>query len=398
MTTDTRAQGTWGKVTEEAAQRLRERIGVDRDAPSSFFRYNSNYVGKYLQITSPYVVRYATGIADNNPLYLDPEYAAGSPWGAQWCPPGVLSWTERVNGATDGFPGCHTIWRGCELEWNRPVLVGDQLAALTRLVDVTLVDSSFSSQAAVQNYATDVHTAEGEHLGTYKTSWHRFSRGEAKRAERYAETPTVWWTDEQLAEIAQEYKRQNTQRRGSEILYWEDVTPGTAIPYIVKGPTTLTSKLAFESINFPGGWVVGHELALELFESHPNLPIRNEENALEPPVSIHWTNERCQTYLGMPKAYEAGYERLHWFGQLLMNWMGDHGALRRLAIQYRNFHWQGDLIRLYATVTGTRREGALNLVDLSLETRTHRDEVTTTGEATVALPSSVSGTGPASSA
>lgn len=388
MTTTTAPRSEWGKVTPAAEAKLRERIGLDRDAPSSFFRYNSNYIGKYLQISPQYVARYATAIADRNPLYVDPEYAAASPWGAQQCPPAVLSWTEKVNGATDGFPGCHTIWRGCELTWERPILVGDQLDSITRLLDVRLVDSSFSSAAAIQEYETEVRTAAGEPIGTYTTSWHRFSRNEAKNASRHGETEPTFWSDEQLSEIAVEYRAQNTQRRGAEPRYWEDVTVGEKLPHIVKGPTTLTGKVAFESINFPGGWVLGHELALELFEEHPNLAIRNEENALEPPVAIHWTNERCQRYLGMPKAYEAGYERLHWLGQLVMGWMGDHGMMRRLSVQYRNFHWQGDVIRLYATVTGKRIEAGQHLVDLEIETRTHRDEVTTTGGVTVELPSS----------
>ena len=97
------------------------------------------------------------------------------------------------------------------------------------------------------------------------------------------------------------------------------------MPYIIKGPVTLTSKIAFELAFGAMGWFVGHELALALWEKSPRLPIRNEENVPEPPVAIHWTNERCQKYLGMPGAYEAGFERLNWFTQLINNWMGDHG-------------------------------------------------------------------------
>lgn len=387
MSSATETRGQWGQVTPEAAARLRDRIGLERDAPASFFRYNSNYRDNRLQITPQYVERYATGIADRNPLFVDADYAAASPWGRQLCPPAVLCWLEKVNGATDGFPGCHTIWRGCDLEWERPVMVGDALSSTTQLLDVRLVDSSFSASAAIQDYATEVTTAEGERVGAYRTSWHRFSREDAKKQNRDGATEPTFWSDEQLAAIAQEYREQNTQRRAAAPRFWEDVAVGEQLPYLIKGPTTLTSKIAFEAINFPGGWVLGHELALELFEEHPNLPIRNEENALEPPVAIHWTNERCQRYLGMPKAYEAGYERLHWLGQLLMNWSGDAAMMRKLSVQYRNFHWQGDVIRLHATVTETRVDDGQHLVDLSIETKTHRDETTTIGSATVQLPS-----------
>jgi hypothetical protein len=31
--------------------------------------------------------------------------------------------------------------------------------------------------------------------------------------------------------------------------------------------------------------------------------------------------------------------------------MGDHGKLRKLSVQFRGFHWQGDAIRLHGKVT-----------------------------------------------
>ena len=98
--------------------------------------------------------------------------------------------------------------------------------------------------------------------------------------------------------------------------------------------------------------------------------------------------ERCQTYLGMPGAYEAGFERLNWFTQLLMSWMGDHGLMRAMSAQFRAFHWQGDAVRLFATVTDKRVEDGEHLVDLRIWSESHpRGERTTEGEATVQLPS-----------
>ena len=40
--------------------------------------------------------------------------------------------------------------------------------------------------------------------------------------------------------------RSDRPRRGAEPLYFEDVAIGDEVPYIIKGPVTLTSKLAFE--------------------------------------------------------------------------------------------------------------------------------------------------------
>lgn len=378
----------WGEITEAGLVRLRERIDVPRRDGSSMFPAKRIPVGIEL------AHRMANGIADRNPLYVDEEYAKASPWGRLQCPPAILAWTEKVNGATDGFPGCHTIWREGELEWNRPIFVGDVLNSTTYLRDARITESRFSKVAAVQDYETVVINGDDENdvIGFYRSSWHRFSRKAAKDAAKgmgsaMAEIERPHWSDVDLEKVWDEYRKQNFNRRGSEPLYFEDVSEGDEVPYLVKGPTTLASKIAFESIGGPGGWFVGHELALDLFERHPGLAIRNEENVPEPPVAIHWTNERCQKYLGMPAGYEAGYERINWLTQMLMTWMGDHGLIRKLSFRFKGFHWQGDVVRLYATVVSKEVVDGRNEVTLEIETKSHRGETTTKGKATVALPS-----------
>jgi acyl dehydratase len=384
---------TRGQIVEAELERLLRRKGVARSKRTSTWRRHDQTDRADIVVTRGTCAKLAMGFADTNPLYRNPEYASGTPWGTLLCPPGVLAWTETVNGASEGFPGCHTIWRGCEMEWQRPVMQGDEINSETALVDARIIDSDFGGGAsAVQDYETRAFTTAGETLGWFRTSWHRFSREGAKESGKYQETERPQWTDDELDGIWDEYRRQNLgMRRGIEPLYVEDVEIGAEIPYIIKGPTTLTSKLAFE-IRGPGGWMVGHELALKLWEEHPGLAIRNEENVPEPPVAIHWTNERAQRYLGMPAAYEAGYERINWITQLLTSWVGDHGFLRKLSVEFRGFHWQGDVVRLHGVVTGTRVVDGRHVVDLDVRTVTHRGEQTTNGTAEVELPSRDAGT------
>jgi hypothetical protein len=388
----------WGEITEASLNRLLERKGVpmprgsmtrmeqskkDGDAPKpkdEFFAMSRETVG-----------RFARGFADMNPLYHKEKYAAKSPWGRIITPPAVLCYAETVNGATDGFPGCHTIWRGVDYDWKRPIFADEVVKSRTCLEDARIIDDSkfAGGKAAVQNYSTEVRSLQDEYIGAYRTSWHRFSRSGAKKESKYAGIERHMWTDEELEGVWEEYRNQNLKnRRGADPLYFEDVEEGTEVPYIIKGPVTLTSKIAFEMAFGAFGWFVGHELAMSLWERSPRLAIRNEENVPEPPVAIHWTNERCQKYLGMPGAYEAGFERLNWFTQLINGWMGDHGKLRKLSCQFRGFHWQGDACRLHAEVIGKRVEGDEHLIDLRIWTEAHpRGEKTTDGEMVVELPS-----------
>lgn len=393
----------YGEITQASLDRLLERRGVARQERGTMFRLNHSESSpeEWRPTAANFAVsketngRLARGIADLNRLYLDERYAKKSIWGDMISPPATLCWTETVNGATDGFPGCHTIWRGVEYEWDRPLFAGEPMGSRTYLVDAEIVPSEFAGgDAGVQKYETEAYTLGGDYIGSYRTSWHRFSRNRAKSSGKYAGVERHQWTDEELEEVWEEYRTHNfANRRGAEPLYFEDITVGEEIPHIIKGPITLTSKIAFEMAFGAMGWFVGHELAMELWESAPRLPIRNEENVPEPPVAIHWTNERCQKYLGMPGAYEAGFERLNWMTQLLMSWFGDHGMMRKLELRFKGFHWQGDAVRLYAKVTGKRVVDGQHLVDLDVWTMSHpRGDITSEGTAVAEVPSRAAGT------
>jgi len=370
----------YGKITDEGIAELRKLIGVERTGSSMHGRMEA------MPIVRELIRRFATGIADMNPLFLDEEYAKSSHYGTIILPPGMLSMMERVNGATDGLPGCHTIWRHATLEWYLPMKLGDVLKSSTRLLDVREVESKFGGgRSVIQDYETTVKSKNDEVVGIYKTSWLRFERAKSKGAGKYMARPLAHYTPEEIEDIKAQYKRE--VRRGSQPLYWEDVQVGEEIPPKIKGPTTTTSKIAFELAGGSGGWVVGHELAFELFERHPGLPFINEQGIPEAPLAIHWSNERCQKILGLPGAYEAGYERINWMVQGYMNWMGDHGRMKKLFVRFPRFSLLGDTTWCKGKVVGKRIEGENHIVALDIWTENQMGENTTVGQAEVILPS-----------
>jgi acyl dehydratase len=370
----------YGKITDEGIAELRKLIGIERTGSSMHGQAERMPIGRDI------IRRFAIGIADMNPLFLDKEYANNSPYGSIILPPGMLGMMERVNGATDGLPGCHTIWRHATLEWCLPMKLGDTIASSSRLTDVRDVESKFGGgRAAIQDYETTVKNQDKEVMGIFKTSWLRFERAKSKSAGKYMGRPLANYTPEDLENIKAQYKAE--VRRGSQPLYWEDVQVGEEIPSKIKGPTTTISKIAFELVGGPGGWVVGHELAFELFEKHPGLPFINEQGAPEVPLAIHWSNERCQNILGLPGAYEAGYERLNWMIQGYMNWMGDHGRMKKLFMRFPAFSLLGDTTWCKGKVVEKRIEGEDHIVTLDIWTVNQIDVTSTTGQAEVILPS-----------
>ena len=372
----------FGKITDDAVEKLKARIGVERKG-SAMHRRGP------LRLTRNTIRRFAIGSGDDNPLYLKPEYAQASRFGSVVAPPSIVGFMERTNGASDGLPGCHTIWREAVYEWYRPMLVDDVLDSGTYLRRVEVVPSKFGGgRAAVQDYETQVWNQRQQPVARYDTSWHRFERHSAERAGKYKDRELARYTPEDIEKIKADYRKE--QRRGRETLWWEDVNEGDEIPFVVKGPTTQISKFAFESWGGPGGWFVGHRLAFELFEKHPGLPFINEQGIPEAPVAIHWSNERSQKILGLPGAYEAGYERTSWIVHLLMNWVGDDGFLHRLTQRYPTFNLLGDTTWCHGRVTGKSVvdepiDGKRHAVRCEIWTVNQRGDTTTTGEAVVML-------------
>ena len=371
----------FGKITDEAMEKVKALIGKERTK-------SSMHPLADMLMTSDFNRRFCTGVADMNPVYLDEEYAKKSRYGGLIAHPGALCMMERANGATDGFPGCHAIWRGVEYEWFKPVMVGDTITSKTYLENVEEVESKFAGgRAAVQTHKTVGTNQNGEDFGTIRAFWHRFDRrGAAGTKKEKEQRGLAQYTPSDLEKIKEEYKQ--VSKRGAEPLYWEDVNVGDPIPFLIKGPTTIISRLAFEMMGGGGGWFVGHHLAFELFDKHPGLPFINEQGVPEAPVSIHWSHERCQKYLGLPGAYDAGYERNIWLVEWLTNWIGDHGALKNLKLRYTGFTILGDTTRCTGSVTGKRVEDGQHIVECEIKTQINVDDiVTTTGTAEVILPS-----------
>ncbi|MBI4517605.1 MAG: MaoC family dehydratase N-terminal domain-containing protein [Deltaproteobacteria bacterium] len=371
----------FGKITEDAIAKLKRRIGVERKG-STMHRRGP------LRLPRDVIRRFAIGSGDDNPLYLDLDYAGKSRYRTLIAPPSIIGFTERTNGATDGLPGCHTIWREAIYEWYLPLKMDDVLDSSTYLRRVELIPSQFGGgKAVVQDYETYIRNQRQESAANYRTSWHRFERHSAAKAEKY-KRELANYTPADIDKIKADYKQE--QRRGRDILWWDDVREGDQIPFVVKGPTTQISKFAFESWGGPGGWFVGHKLAFALFEKHPGLPFINEQGIPEAPVAIHWSNERSQKLLGLPGAYEAGYERTSWIVHMLMNWIGDDGFLHRLTQRYPTFSLLGDTTWCRGTVAekyviDQPVDGKRHALRCEIWTVNQRGDTTTTGEAVVLL-------------
>ena len=378
----------YGQITDEAVAALASRIGTERTHGLADWELHDG------RFTAPFIRQIANSQGDYNPLYLDMDYARQSPYGSLVCPPWVLVSIEVTNAARDGMPGLHAWFRGSTLVWYRPILLDDWLKGTGILIDVRRMASRTTKEAVIQEYENIGTNQRGEVVGRMFTSWHRAERQTAKDVARSKELRGLaMYSPEDLKRIREDYKKE--VRRGKEPRFWEDVEVGEALPHVVKGPTSQAQRVVGEGgspVGFmgrgdPGDWSHTHANAFKLFERHPGLPFVNEWGIPEVPVVIHNSHERCQRYLGLPGAYDAGYQRVYWTVHMLTNWIGDHGFLHKLSTRFNAFNIMGDTTWCYGKVTDKRVEGDKHLVDLTIWNDNQLGVKVTEGTATVVLPS-----------
>ena len=89
---------------------------------------------------------------------------------------------------------------------------------------------------------------------------------------------------------------------------------------------------------------------------------------------------------GLPGNIVHGALKHALLGRMLHEWVGYGGTIKKWGVSYRGMDYPGQEMTCKGVVTGKRREGGENLVDLDIWTANPEGEKTTPGTATVALP------------
>ncbi len=365
-----------GKITDEGIAKLRERIG-------------KGFSGRRpwrTEATRDAIYHLALAIGDLSPLYLDEEYAGKTRWKTLIAPPIIVQTMDTLravgsSGLPEGLPGVHSIWTGSRYEWERPVKVDDRIRADSYLKEIVERDSTFGGgRSLYQTYEAVYYDAGNQKIGVRNDTWIRIERAKTREKKKYGEITLAQWTPADIERFMEEYRH---EKRTVE-RYWDDVKVGDQLERIIKGPLTPTAEIAFES--YFGIYLVGNQVAANLYAKHPALMIPNEQGVPEPPQRVHWDNAFTQRLLGLPGAYDLGPERCSWLIHLMTNWIGDNGFLRMIDVQYRKFNYMGDVTWCRGEVTDKFEKNGVGYVRCQIECVNHRDEVTATAKAEAELP------------
>ena len=76
-------------------------------------------------------------------------------------------------------------------------------------------------------------------------------------------------------------------------------------------------------------------------------------------------------------------------GQLMTDWVGEQGALRKLSCSYKGMNYPGEKVTIKGKVTGKYIEKGEHFVECSVWAENPKEEKTASGMAVVVLPSRV---------
>ncbi len=137
-------------------------------------------------------------------------------------------------------------------------------------------------------------------------------------------------------------------------VFWEDIEEGTEIPPLVKIPTTRQ--------------LVEYAAASGDF------------------YEIHYDKDFAQGN-GLPGPILHGALKNAFLAQLITDWIGDQGTLKKLSCQYRGMDVPGDTLTCKGTVSKKYMQNILHMADCEIWLENGEGDRTTPGSATVILPS-----------
>jgi acyl dehydratase len=369
-------EDTYGSITEEGLDDLRERIGVEIDEPEPHVH----------EATLDTIRHWAHGIGCDDPLYTDEGYAADGPYGELVAPPSFLYATSKiVSGYVGGLPGVHAMYSGTDWTWHEPIRRDTRVEPRSWLSDLVEKDTDFAGRAIQQIYTTEFYDDEGTLLAEADSWCFRTERDTASEDQQKYESEGVEladWDESDRQRFADHYRQE--EPRGDEPRSFESVSVGDELDTLLKGPMTVTNVIAFDQ-GWGGLYVEAHKRFFEMLDAHPALGIPNSQGAPEPPEQVHWNDEFARD-VGVPAAYDYGPERIAWLSHACHHWMGDHGRLRSLRGEVRRHNLMGDVVWVTGEVVDRRVENDANLVEVDLQAHDQRDELSAMGSATIELP------------
>ena len=386
-----------GRITDKDLELLQKRIGY----PNPTLRTGLETEPWNPVVNAQAIRRWALCIGDDNPLYVDPDHARASCWGAPVAPPG-FEWSMGWQRSPEVSPELHAETRsalrgvqlyhsGAEYFFYRPLLEGVELYRAEWLSDVAEKESRFANRTVITTNSNAYWDADERVYVTSSRWFVHAERRSLKPGEKRDTNPETayeapYYSDEDLARIEAAYEAQFL--RSKDTLFLEDTVVGSATPEMVKGPLTVSDII---NMYMGAGWITytnpPFRLAYENRKRLKGFYSRDEFGAWDSVQRVHWDKELARN-VGVPSIYDIGPMRYVMLCHYLTNFAGDDAFIHRIRYELRNFNYVGDTTWISGRITEARVDELLGpLIEVEVSAVNQRGQQNMNGSATILVPS-----------
>lgn len=365
---------------------------VGKEMKTAYSIYGSWPQAHHL-VTEDVIQDFVWNLGCNNPLYRDPDYAKKTRWGGMIAPPGrFMHYIAETGNLPMGrvIDGVAHLYGGTTYLYNDVVRAGESFTIRDEFLGVEekLVKNKpyrllimRSNRHYINQEGKTVVTAMGNTVITCAYPEER----EKGDSAVFGKVSKPHYDQDFLDKIHQHYEDyfDGKLTRGAVKRYWEDVQEGDVLPELIKGPLDIADVIGF--LCATGAQLGG---AATKWHIARNWPVLKDPSTGEvvPTQGFHFTDELAWNR-GFPCALAYAAQHEAYTSEIVTNWMGDDGFVKKLTHQQRRPSYQGDMAYVKGHVTRKYIENGEHLVDVEMWTENQNGIKVCPSSAVVLLPS-----------
>jgi amino acid adenylation domain-containing protein len=324
---------------------------------------------------------FAYGTSDDNPLWLNEDYARRTVHGGLIAPPAFLCSVlyPFLHGAPMEVPLSSLIGK-VSMEWFHPIREGDWLRASARQTGVTDTLDRRGHRLVLIDAETRYWNQHDALVGIAQGTMARIARAENELLLR---RDIYRYNNAERAALRCAFDAET--RRGAATRTAGDVWVGQLLPVFMRGPLAIGDLVCWQAAIGPS-YRAGSLGYRDMVEA-PHHVALNPVTGWPVKYSQQHEDFLMAAQRGLPAPFDNSLMRFAWLVPMLTNWMGDEGVLARLSVQTDAPILYGDTVWYRGVVTHLRPAADRGIAAvIRISGVNQLGETTTSGEAEVILP------------